>query len=46
VKGYAEAAISKLNKKYPYIKDYLSREQCIKTKKGRYIKDLRVIKNR
>ena len=49
-KHYAKAAIKKLNmsnkKPKMYIKDFLHREDCFKTKKEFCIKDLRVVKNR
>jgi CTD small phosphatase-like protein 2 len=45
-KDYAKAIVDKLNKRKPFIKDILHREHCLETKKGRFIKDLRIIKNR
>ena len=45
-RGYAEAAIKKINKHKNYIKDKLTRDNCFTTRKGKYIKDLRIIKDR
>jgi CTD small phosphatase-like protein 2 len=45
-RGYAEAAVEKLNRKAVIIKDILSREHCFETRKGRFLKDLRIIRNR
>lgn len=38
--------MEKLNQHKVYIKDVLHREHCFKTKRGKLIKDLRIIKNR
>jgi CTD small phosphatase-like protein 2 len=35
-----------LNREKVTIKDKLTRDNCYLTKKGRYIKDLRIVKNR
>lgn len=45
-KGYAEAVVRKLNRGRVLIKDILHRDHCLETKKGRFLKDLRIIKNR
>ena len=45
-KGYATSIISRLNRDREFIKDKLTREDCLLTKKGSRIKDLRIIKNR
>ena len=43
---YAEAVITKLNKNYKVIQDFLCRDDCFHTQKGKLIKDLRIIENR
>jgi CTD small phosphatase-like protein 2 len=45
-KSYAEAVMKKLNRSKVLIKDLLHREHCFETKKGRFLKDLRIIGNR
>jgi CTD small phosphatase-like protein 2 len=45
-KSYAQAVVNKLNKFKIYIKDVLHRGHCFVTKKGVFLKDLRVIQNR
>ena len=43
---YAEAIVDLLDPNKLYIDGILSREHCLQTKHGCYIKDLRIIKNR
>jgi CTD small phosphatase-like protein 2 len=38
--------VEKLNRRKVFIKGILHREHCLETKKGKFIKDLRIIKNR
>jgi len=38
--------ISKLNSKKKVIQDYLCRDHCFRTQKGKCIKDLRIVENR
>jgi CTD small phosphatase-like protein 2 len=45
-KGYAEHMVNLLDPNREYISFILSRNHCLKTMKGLYIKDLRIIKNR
>ena len=45
-KGYCLKVVEMLNQHKVYIKDVLHREHCFKTKLGKLIKDLRIIKNR
>lgn len=44
-KSYAELIVKYLNQNNKLIKGILHRDHCLKTKNGRYIKDLRIIKN-
>ena len=43
---YAEAIVDSLDPKKLYIDGILSRDHCLQTKHGCYIKDLRIINNR
>lgn len=43
---YAEAVITKLNKNSKVIQDFLCRDDCFRTQKGKIIKDLRIVENR
>lgn len=45
-KEYAEAVIEKLNFGKKLIQDYLCRDHCFQTQRGKIIKDLRIIENR
>jgi CTD small phosphatase-like protein 2 len=44
--NYAAAVIKIINADERLIEGFLSREQCIQLKDGRFIKDLKIIKNR
>ena len=44
--SFAHGVIDKLNRNHPYIKDCLSRNHCFTTKRGYFLKDLRMVKNR
>ena len=43
---YAQAVVDHLDKNRQYIHHVLSREHCITTEQGLYIKDLRILKDR
>jgi CTD small phosphatase-like protein 2 len=45
-KSYAEAIVRKLNRKKVLVQDLLHREHCFETRKGRFLKDLRIVGNR
>ena len=45
-KDYAEAVIKKFNSQKKLIQDYLCRDHCFETQRGKIIKDLRIIENR
>ena len=44
--GYAKPIIEYLNRNHKTIHDFLSRANCMETKNGFFIKDLRIISNR
>ena len=45
-KTFAENVVNKINRNHVYIKDLLTRDHCLTTKRGYFLKDLRIIKNR
>jgi CTD small phosphatase-like protein 2 len=45
-RSYAEAVVRKLNRGRLLVRDVMHREHCFETRKGRFLKDLRIVGNR